>query len=328
MRTRRVALWIAGAAAIIALPLVLGEGYHLHLLIMATIFAIMAAGLDITVGFGGLLSLGHAAFFGIGAYTSALLFLHFGIPMWGGLFAGAALAALAAFLLGSLVLKNRGHRFVITTVAFAEICRLVAYNWTELTRGQRGLPGILPPVIDIPGIGTINFVSKTAFFYVTVVIAVISIGILWRIAHSPMGRGFAAIRENDNLAESVGIDARRYAVLAFTVGGCFGGVGGSLYAHYVSFVGPDLFYFSYTMIFLVMVVTGGKGTIIGPVMGAFAFTLLPEYLRVANEFRLIFFGAILIIVMLFFPNGIYEIWTRVKRWRQVRTGPAAGSTDA
>jgi len=161
-----------------------------------------------------------------------------------------------------------------------------------------------------------------------VVIAVISIGILWRIAHSPMGRGFAAIRENDNLAESVGIDARRYAVLAFTIGGCFGGVGGSLYAHYVSFVGPDLFYFSYTTIFLVMVVTGGKGTIIGPVIGAFAFTLLPEYLRVANEFRLIFFGAILVIVMLFFPNGIYQIWTGVSRWRRVRAGPTAGSTDA
>lgn len=328
MLAQRIALWAAGAAVIIALPLVLGEGYHLHLVIMATIFAIMAAGLDITVGFGGLLSLGHAAFFGIGAYTSALLYLHFGVPMWGGLFGGAAMAALAAFLLGTLILKIRGHRFVITTVAFAEIARLVAYNWTDLTRGQRGLPGILPPVVHIPGLGTIDFVSKTAFFYVTAVIAVISIGVAWRIAHSPMGRGFVALRENENLAESVGIDARWYAILAFTIGAFFGGIGGSLYAHYVSFVGPDLFYFSYTTIFLVMVVTGGKGTIVGPVIGAFAFTLLPEYLRVANEFRLVFFGAILVVVMLFFPNGLYELWLRVKRRSRPRPSSAAEPTDA
>ena len=295
---------------------------------MATIFAIVAAGLDLTIGYGGLLSLGHAAFFGIGAYTSALLFLHFRIPMWGGLIAGAALAALAAFLLGSLILKVRGHRFVITTVAFAEIMRLVAYNWEDLTRGQRGLPGILPPVIDIPGVGTIDFVSKTAFFYIAVAVAVVSIAVLLRIARSPMGRGFVALRENEDLAESVGIDVRHYAILSFTIGGFFGGVGGSLYAHYVSFVGPDLFYFSYTMIFLVMVVTGGKGSIIGPVIGAFAFTLLPEYLRIADEFRFIFFGAILIVVMLFFPNGLVEILARLaNRWRG-GPKPAEGRADA
>lgn len=328
MNLRRIALWTAGVAVVIATPLVLGEGYHLHLLIMATIFAIVAAGLDVTVGYGGLLSLGHAAFFGIGAYASALLFLNIGVPMWGGLFAAGGLAALAAFLLGSMILKIRGHRFVITTVAFAEIARLVAYNWTDLTRGQRGLPGILPPVIDIPGLGTIDFVSKTAFFYVTVVIAVISIGVMLRLVHSPMGRGMIALRENDTLAESVGIDARRYAILAFTIGGFFGGIGGSLYAHYVSFVGPDLFYFSYTTIFLVMVVTGGKGTIIGPVIGAFAFTLLPEYLRIADEYRLIFFGAILVIVMLFFPNGFYEIWTRLSGRKKARSQPTVDSADA
>ncbi len=328
MPVRRILPWAVGVIIVIALPHVLGEGYHLHLLILSTIFAIVVAGLDLTIGYGGLLSLGHAAFFGIGAYTSALLFLHFRIPMWGGLIAGGALAALAAYLLGMLILKVRGHRFVITTVAFAEIMRLVANNWEDLTRGQHGLPGILPPVIDIPGLGTIDFVSKTAFFYAVVVIAAISVAVLLRIARSPMGRGFAALRENENLAESVGIDVRHYAILSFAIGGFFGGVGGSLYAHYVSFVGPDLFEFSYTMIFLVMVVTGGKGSIIGPVIGAFAFTLLPEYLRVAEEFRFVIFGVILIVVMLFFPSGLVEIWVRIaRRWRRL-SSPAEGSADA
>lgn len=316
MSPRSLALWSALVAIIVVLPHMLGEGYHLHLLIMATIFAIVTVALDIVVGYAGLLSLGHAGFFGIGAYASALLYLHFGIPMWGGMVAGAVLAAAAAFLLGVLILNVRGHRFVISTVAFAEIMRLVAYNWTELTRGQRGLPGILPPVLDLPGIGSINFVSKTAFFYLAVIIAAVCIAVMWRIAHSPLGNAFVALRENENLAESVGIDARRHAIIAFTIGGFFGGIGGSLYAHYVSFVGPDVFYFSYTTIFLVMVVTGGMGTIVGPILGALVFTLVPEYLRIAEGYRLIFFGGILILVMLFVPNGLVEIWTRLRaKWQ-------------
>lgn len=329
MSRPRAPYWILAGLVIVVLPFLLGEGYNLHLLIMATIFAIVAVGLDITVGYAGLLSLGHAAFFGIGAYTSALLFLHYGVPMWGGLIGGGALAGLAAFLLGYLVLNVRGHRFVISTVAFAEIVRLVAYNWTDLTHGQRGLPGVLAPVIHLPWGGNIDFGTKTAFFFLAVVIAAACIGIMWRIVRSPIGDAFVAMRENENLAESVGIDARRHAILAFTIGGFFAGVGGSLYAHYVGYVGPDLFYFSYTTIFLVMVVTGGMGTVIGPVIGALVFTLLPEYLRVAEGYRLIFFGTILVLVMLFLPNGMYEIWIRRANWfRSARPPTPARSTDA
>jgi len=314
MAVQRLIALAAGAALLVVLPLALGEGYHLHLLIMAAIFVILAASLDLIVGVCGLLSLGHAAFFGIGAYTSALLFLHYGVPMWGGMVAGAVLSAAGAFLLGVLVLKVRGHRFVISTVAFAEIMRIVAFNWTELTHGQMGLPGILPPVIEIPGVGTIDLVSKVAFYYVAVAVAVISVLILRRIALSPLGDAFAAVRENENLAESVGISVYRHAVTAFVIGGFFAGIAGSLYAHYMSFVGPDLFEFSYTMLILVMVVMGGKGTIVGAALGALIFTLLPEYLRIAEAYRLVFFGGILIVAVLFFPRGIIEIFERLRRW--------------
>jgi branched-chain amino acid transport system permease protein len=307
----RRGLFLLGTGVILVMPLALGEGYHLHLLNMALIFIILAASLDLIVGLAGLLSLGHHAFFGLGAYTSALLFLHFRMPMWGGMIAGMIVAALAAFLLGALVLKVRGHRFVITTIAFAEILRLVAYNWVDLTRGQMGLPGIHPPVISLPGVGSIHFASKQTFYYLLLLIASASVMIIVKIARSPLGMGLAAVRENEKLAESVGIDVYRHALTAFTVGASFAGLAGSLYAHYIGFVSPDLFYFSYITIMLVMLVMGGMGTIVGPVFGAIIFTLLPEYLRIARAFQLVLFGGTLIVAILFVPGGLVELWERM-----------------
>lgn len=304
----RIALAL-GATVLLAIPFLIG-GYHLHLLIMAAIFAILAASLGLVIGYAGLLSLGHVAFFGIGAYTSALLFLKFGIPMWWGLIAAAALSSAMAFLLGALILRVRGNRFVIVTVAFAEIMRLIAHNWVDLTRGQMGLPGILPPKIELLGI---DFNDKASFYYLALVIAVLSIWVLSRIARSPMGWGFLAVRENETLGESVGVSAYRHAMAVFVVGAFFAGIAGSLYAHYINFIAPDLFYFSYTTILLVMVVMGGLGTIAGPVIGALVFTLVPEYLRVASEYRLVFFGAILIVGILFVPRGLIELWERAVR---------------
>jgi branched-chain amino acid transport system permease protein len=295
----------------LAVPAVVG-GYHLHLLVMAAIFGILAASLGLVIGFAGLLSLGHTAFFGIGAYTSALLFLKLGLPMWWGLPAAGVLAALVAALLGALILRVRGNRFVIVTVAFAEIMRLVAHNWVGLTRGQMGLPGILAPVVPLPGGASIDFNDKPAFYVLAVVIAALSVVALARIARSPVGWGLIALRENEALGESIGVGAYRHAMIAFVVGAFFAGIAGSLYAHYVNFVGPDLFYFSYTTILLVMVVMGGLGTIAGPLIGALVFTLVPEYLRVASEYRLVFFGAILVIGILFVPGGLVELGSRAR----------------
>lgn len=314
----RWAYYLFVAGLILVLPLILGEGYHLHLLNMSLIFIILATSLDLIMGLTGLLSLGHHAFFGLGAYTSALLFLHFRLPMWGGMFAGALVAGMAAFLLGVLVLKVRGHRFVITTIAFAEILRLVAYNWVRLTRGQMGLPGILAPVTSLPAVGTISFASKQAFYYLLLLITSASVFIIFKIGHSPLGMGLAATRENEALAESVGINVYRHAIIAFVVGASFAGIAGSLYAHYIGFVSPDLFYFSYMIIMLVMLVMGGMGTIIGPAFGAIVFTLLPEYLRIARAFQLALFGSILIIAILFVPGGLVELWGRLRNAFAVR----------
>ena len=313
LEIRKVALGCALTAAVVAAPFVLGQGYELHLLIVAAIFTILASGLSLIVGYAGLLSLGHAAFFGIGAYTSALLYLKYGVPMWGGLVAAAFVSAMAAFLVGALVLRVRGNRFIITTVAFAEIMRLIAVNWVGLTRGQMGLAGVKAPVLVIPAVGTIDFSSKTAFYFLAVVLAAVCIATVARIVRSPIGWGLAALRENERLGESVGISSFRHAMIAFVVGAFFAGIAGSLNAHYLNFVSPDYFTFSYTTTILVMVVIGGKTSLAGPVIGALIFTVLPEVLRIADNFRLIFLGAILLVTILTFPKGIVELWQRRRR---------------
>lgn len=317
----RPALWVGGALILVAAPFLLGQGYELHLLIIAAIFTIVASSLSLLIGYAGLLSLGHAAFFGLGAYVSALMFLRLGVSMWGGLVGAAAASALAAWLVGGLVLKVRGNRFIITTVAFAEIMHLVAVNAVGLTRGQMGLDGVAAPKLAIPGLGVIDFGTKIAFYYLALAMAALCVGIIARIVRSPIGWGLAALRENENLGEAVGVSAFRHAMIAFVAGGFFAGIGGALYGHYMQFVSPDLFMFSYTTTMLVMVVIGGKMSIAGPIIGAVVLTVMPEYLRVATTYRLVLLGAILLVAILAFPNGLASLWTG----RRGRAPAASGS---
>jgi branched-chain amino acid transport system permease protein len=303
-------LFGAAALLLLVLPWLIGSGYYLHIAITSLVFVILATSLDLLVGYSGLLSLGHTAFFAIGAYAAALLYLHFGMPLWITLFVSGAVAALIAWLLGLLVLSVRGHRFVIITVVFAEIGRLIAYNWTDLTHGQVGLPGVRPPVLSIPGLIHIDFASRPAFYYLALCIAACCVAIIWRIAHSPVGWRMAALRENERLADASGVDTQRIATVAFVVSAFFAGLAGSLYAHYNGFVSPDLFYFSYTTTMLIMVYLGGKGTIIGPMIGAVLFTILPEALRVTADFRLMIFSLILLLLVVFAPEGLVGLIDR------------------
>jgi branched-chain amino acid transport system permease protein len=170
---------------LLVLPWLIGAEYYLHIAITALVFVILATSLDLLVGYSGLLSLGHTAFFAFGAYAAALLYLHFGVPLWITLFVSGGFAALIAWLLGLLVLSVRGHRFVIMTVVFAEMGRLIAYNWTDLTHGQVGLPGIRPPVLSIPGVIHIDFAYRPAYYYLALFVTVACVAIIWRIADSP-----------------------------------------------------------------------------------------------------------------------------------------------
>ena len=301
---RRRAVVAALVVLLAVVPLVVRDHYYLHLCILSVIFVLPAIGLDLLVGYAGQLSLAHAAFFALGAYTSALLFVRLKLSMWAGLPSAAILAGLTAFALGWVILRVRGHRFVIITVAFAEILKLAATNWVDLTRGFMGLPGLSAPVLAVPGWGTLDLGPKERFYYVALAAALLGYAGCRRLVRSSVGHAFALVRENEVLAESLGLSAFRYCMIAFVVGAALAGAAGSLYAHYVGFVSPDLFGLSYMTLLLIMVILGGKGTLAGPALGAALFTFLPELLREAAELRMVIFAAILIVATLYMPRGL------------------------
>ena len=289
------------AVALLTLPFWLANAYHLHVTIMAGIFTILALSLNLLLGYTGQLSLGHAAFFGIGAYTSALLALKLDWPFWLGLPSAAAAAGLAGWAIGRLALKVRGAYFVLVTISFAGVISLVSVNWMELTNGPLGLPGV--PAPELPGL---SFRTKPAYYYLVLAAAAGAYLLCHRLVHSRLGRAFLALRENEPLAESVGVDPTRTLVLAAVVSAAMAGVAGSLYAHYVRFVSPEVFLFSYTVTMVIMVVAGGKGTLAGPVVGALLFTALPEVLREAMswQWQMLAYGVLLVLLVFFLPRGI------------------------
>ncbi len=292
----------AGAVAAVTAPLWVANPYHLHVLIMAGIFAILALSLNLLLGYTGQLSLGHAAFFGIGAYTSALLTLP---PLewsfWLALPAAALAAGLAGWAIGRLALKLRGAYFVLVTISFAGVISLVSVNWMELTNGPLGLPGV-----PAPALGPWSLRAKSAYWYLVLAAAVLAYLVCGRLVASRIGRALVALRENEPLAESVGIDGTRYLVLAAVVSAALAGVAGSLYAHYTRFVSPEVFLFSYTVTMVIMVIAGGQGTLAGPVVGALLFTALPEALReaMAWQWQMLAYGVVLVLLVFFLPRGI------------------------
>jgi branched-chain amino acid transport system permease protein len=290
-----------GGIALLALPLWLPNPYHLHVVIMAGIFTILALSLNLLLGYTGQLSLGHAGFFGIGAYTSALLTLSWDWPFWLGLPSAALTAGLAGLGIGRIALKLRGAYFVLVTISFAGVVSLVSINWMELTNGPLGLPGV--PAPELPWL---SFRTKSAYYYLVLLAAAGAYLVCQRVVRSRLGRAFLALRENEALAESVGVDPTRTLVAAAVISAAMAGVAGSLYAHYTRFVSPEVFLFSYTVTMVIMVVAGGKGTLAGPVVGAVLFTVLPEALReaMAWQWQMLAYGVALVLLVFFLPRGI------------------------
>lgn len=297
---RRV-LAALGALALLTVPAWLQSPYHLHVLIMAGIFTILASSLNLLLGYAGQLSLGHAAFFGIGAYASALLTLRLEWPFAAGLASATLAAGAAGWIIGRLAFRLRGAYFVLVTISFAGVINLVSVNWMELTNGPLGLPGV--PAAALAGV---SFRSKGAYYYLVLGGAALAVLVCRRLARSRVGRAFVALRENEPLAESVGIDAVHYLVVAAVASAALAGLAGSLYAHYTRLVSPEVFLFTYTLTMVIMVVAGGKGTLAGPVVGALLFTALPEALRevLSWQWQMISYGLLLVLLVFFLPRGI------------------------
>ncbi len=303
MRQLALAALLAVAATA---PAWVWNPYHLHTLIMAGIFAVLALSLNLLLGYTGQLSLGHAAFFGIGAYATGLLTVKLDCSPWLGLLAATALPGAAGLLIGRLALKLRGAYFVLLTISFAGVISLVSVNWMELTNGPLGLPGVPPVTIAVPGMPAISLRSKGAYYYLVLVAVALSYLLCLGLVRSRVGRAFVALRENETLAVSVGIDGTHYLVLAAVISAGMAGFAGGLYAHYTRFVSPEVFLFSYTVTMVIMVVAGGKGTLAGPIAGAVIFTVLPEALRALTswQWQMLLYGALLIAVLFFMPRGI------------------------
>lgn len=303
MARRRVRPGPAGVALAVALPLLLQGGYALHLLVLAALWAILALSFNVVAGHRGLLSLAHVAFFAVGAYASALGTLRAGLSFWLAL-PLAGLAALASALaVGWVLLRLPVHAFVVASVAVTVVVNLVLLNWVEVTNGPMGLAGVMPPRLAL-GTVEVDFTDRTAYYYLVVAVLLAYVGLERLFVRSRFGRAALALRENPVLARAHGLDPMRHGLVAFGLGGLGAGLAGSLHAHYVSVVSPELATFAYMTALVAMVVVGGRATLAGPLLGAALFIFMPEYLRLTRAYRDSAIGLALMLIVRFLPEGV------------------------
>ena len=276
--------------------------YQVNILITAMIYIMLGLGLNIVVGLAGLLNLGYVAFYAVGAYAYALLNYHYGLNFWLALPVGASLAAVFGIALGYPVLRLRGDYLAIVTLAFGEIIRLVLENWSAFSFGPSGIANIPRPTLF--GIH-MSLEANTVFFYFLMILMVaVTIFVVTRLQYSRLGRAWVALREDEIASQAMGIDTTRVKLAAFALGATWAGLGGVLFAARTTFINPACFTIWESMLILCIVVLGGMGSIIGVVIGALFLILLPEYLRAFSEYRLLLFGLILVLMMIFRPGGL------------------------
>lgn len=317
----------AAASVVVAVSLTafiaLADPYLLRIATLGAIFGILALGLNLTAGHLGLFDFGYVLYFGLGGYTTALLTLRNGWSWETSLVAAIAVSAIAGFVVGVVVLRLRGPYFVIATFSFLTVAYYMAINWGDLTNGPQGLIGVPAADISVPGLGRIDGLEPRAALGLALAGLAVAAVVVWRLVESRVGKAWHAIRDNEDLAASIGIDATRHAFVALIVSAALGGLAGSLYAQYLGIVTPEIFAFGHMVNVLLMVVIGGTGTFVGPIVGAFLVESVPEFLRVAEGLRLPIFGIILMATILFAPRGIVSLRPR----RAARAGPGRGGAS-
>ncbi len=292
---------------LIALPYRL-KNYGLYVLSLWALYAIAAQGLNLTLGYAGQVSLAQAAFFGIGAYTSALLTTN-GVSFWIALPAAGVLCTLIGMLIGFPALRVQHHYLAFVTLGFNALVVLVLRNEEWLTGGTYGILNI-----QRPSVFGFSLFPSVRFYYLCLVALVLATVVIWYILRSPWGRAFKALRDNPARAASLGISIPLYTLLAFAIGSGIGGIAGALYAPLVEFIDPVPFGVSTSLAFLLMVVVGGQGTLIGPFIGALFVTVLPEWLRWTEGYYLMLYALFVMILMIFFPSGIAGMIEQGQTW--------------
>jgi branched-chain amino acid transport system permease protein len=276
--------------------------YQTNIMITALMYVMLGLGLNIVVGVAGLLDLGYVAFYAVGAYTYSLLNLHFGIGFWTALPLGALIAATFGILLGFPVLRLRGDYLAIVTLGFGEIIRLILENWNEFSRGPSGIANIPRP--GLFGLEMTLDGAITYLYYLMILLVLFTVFVVNRLQNSRIGRAWFALREDEIACQAMGIDKTTTKLRAFALGATWAGMVGVIFAAKTTFVNPASFTFLESAIILCIVVLGGMGSIIGVILGALVLILLPEYLRAFSDYRMLVFGAVLVIMMVFRPQGI------------------------
>jgi branched-chain amino acid transport system permease protein len=276
--------------------------------ISVLVYVCLGLGLNVVVGLAGLLDLGYIAFYGVGAYTYALLSVHFGMSFWLCLPVAAALAACAGCVIGYPTLRMRGDYLAIVTLGFGEIVRIVLNNWMSLTNGPNGILGIQSPGVywwQGKGLEHIWLNNLEQLYYIILGLTVFTVVAVYRLNYSRIGRAFEAVREDQTAAELMGVNTLSIKLLAYALGAVFGGLAGCFFAARMKFVSPESFTFIESAMVLAMVVLGGMGSIPGVILGALALIALPEVFRGFELYRMFVFGGVMAVMMLFRPRGLW-----------------------
>jgi branched-chain amino acid transport system permease protein len=313
---------VAGVAMVLgalALPHAMSTPYYIHLLTLALIWIVLAQGQNLTQGFVGYVSIAQAGFMGIGAYASTLLTVNFGFSVWMTLFLAPLSTGFAALLAGYPSLRVKGHYFSIVTLAYNMVIFIVLMTFSALTGGEAGIPNVPRPselnlfghVFSFEGRSNLNYYALALFC------AALVTGLCAMVLHSRVGRVMLAIRQNEDLAEAMGVITSRYKLFAFVLSSMLAGLAGTLYAHYIGFLNPEPFGVDQSLNVILAVILGGSGTLMGPIVGAVSVTFLPEILRFADSFRLITYGLILVVATIFLPKGLVPL--AMGLWRRLRS---------
>ncbi len=303
---RRLVVSFAVAVGLIVLPFVVSSAWQ-NLLITTFYYAFLGQAWNILGGYAGQLSLGHAAFFAIGAYTSAVLATHLGISPWLGMFAGAALAALLSLGVGYLGFRFglRGYYFILLTLAAAEICRLVALHLPILG----GYTGLF--INFTPNAWQFQFQGKRPYYFIALAFLAVATAITWMVERSKLGTYLVAIREDEDASEALGVNTFRYKMLAFALSAALTALGGTFYAYFEYYLQPNtVLNINHSVDIMIRPIVGGSGTVLGPILGSFLLELLGEFSRTyfagsVAGLNVVIYGLLLILVVLFLPHGVY-----------------------
>ncbi|MHB1419847.1 MAG: branched-chain amino acid ABC transporter permease [Bacillota bacterium] len=301
MNRLKIPIWLSIAliVAFALLPYYLHSQYWLRIVNMILLNSILVMSLNLIVGFTGQLSFGHAAFYGVGGYTAALMLLHTGVPFPIIMVLSGIIAAIVGLGVGFPVMRFKGDYLALVSLGFAQIFWVVAQNWMSITRGPRGLPGIPAPVIF-----GLQLVTNTHFFYLGLILAAITMIFMMLLVKSYVGRALLAVREDERAAVAMGINPMKYKLLSFTIGSFFAGIAGSFLASYLGFVGPMNFTLDQSILYVMMVIVGGLGSLWGSVVGAAIIVILTQLFSNLPGLQMLLVGIIIAIAILVRPQGI------------------------